>query len=610
MAKKFPNLLLGLLLVAVLAVATLQGRHVDHLRDCDHFYRWIISACTQVRIFGLPGTVLNKTDVDTNGQKEDYDLRLFHSLVEKSDSFLEDVPVADSDYDKDGNPYPKVVRYTAAPLDPKAESSDVEKGQIQSAEQVRRDWELWQMAQSKELAPLRSEFLAALRDGNLTSSGSQFNLSGMYEEHGTTANLANMFLGFRKMAANLIWLQIDKLWHKGAMYQMIPLMRTCVTLDPTFVDAFLVGAWHLSYNIPAKLEITPYELRTYHPEYDDWLGEREDFIYAGVEFLKDGIRKNPREYKLYFDLGFAIYEEKLDNIPKAIEYLSEAIRLDHDRWVRRQLYRELGEDGRLEESKAGWESYLEWQPGNEVAKRFIHLMDGAIKERNAEWASDRARAAEKRAELARQQGNEAVAKEWDAKAEEARTAEAEGYKEARAYWQQIVDDSNGEDTYALARVLLLNAREKVQQERYVEAIVDFDNARWASSTFWDEATDAMVQTKLKANQPLSLTEKRQLDRETDSLQYTRHLPKSIGGEHYRFDDGTWYEETRESRGEPKKIPRDSSELYELIYRHPQIAKTLDDLDGDIVLQAGDTWYYIDSPKPAMASKLYTPPPAA
>ncbi|GMV91553.1 MAG: hypothetical protein AMXMBFR82_13310 [Candidatus Hydrogenedentota bacterium] len=607
MSKKFPNLAIGLVVIAVLAVASLQGRRLDHLRDSERFYRWILSACTQVRIFGIPGTVIQP---DSQDRADEVDIQLFQRLVEESEVFLDDVPVAESDYDKDGEPFPKVVRYTSAPLEAaEMQGGEEERGQIESEEQERRDWELWRMARSNELAPLRADFVSALRDGRLTSSGSQFNLSGLYEERGTSISLANMFLGFRKMAANLIWLQVDKLWHQGSVHRMIPMMRTVVTLDPTFIDAFLVGAWHLAYNITAQLDFTPYELRTYKPEYQDWVGEREDFYYAGVEFLKDGIRKNPRNYKLYFDLGFGIYEEKLENIPKGIEYLSEAIRLDHDRWVRRQLYRQLGEVGRYEESKAGWESYLEWQPDNKFSPRFIQLMDGAIKERDANWASVRARAAEDRAALASEQGDEEQAREWSAKAQEAREIEAQRYEEARQYWQGIVDESGGDEMYALTRMLVLSGREKVQQERYVEAIVDFDRARWASDQFWDECTRLMLDTKLAANEPLAATEQSQLDREANSEQYVRHLPKTYQGEQYEFNDGTWYESAREARETVIDIQRGSAEMYELIYEHPEAGEPIEELDGDIVLQAGDAWYRIDSAEPALASRLYTPPAA-
>ncbi len=602
MFKKFPNLTLGLLLVLVLIAASAQGRRVSHLRDCDRFYRWMISACTQVRIFGIPGTTLQ----DAN-EKEGVDARLFRQLIEVSDPVLNDIPVGERDYDQNGEPYPKIVRFTAVPPDPEAEKSEKE-GLNQTPEQIERDKKLWKLAQSAEMEPLRIEFLTALRDGTLTSSGSQLNLSGLYdEERGTTVSLANMFLGFRKMAANLVWLEVDKLYHEGSMHRMLPLMKTCVTLDPTFIDAFLVGAWHLAYNHTAKLNDTPYELREYFPQYTEWLGEKEELYYSGVDFLEDGIRKNPREYKLYFDLGFGIYDEKLHNTPKAIEYLDEANRLYHDRWVPRQLYRLLGKNEQYEESKKGWEDYLEWQPQNQVAPRFIKLMEGAIKERDAEWASIKARAAEELAAQATAAGDTARAQEWQAKAQQAREAEAVGYEAARQFWQAIVDESEDSEVYAVARVLILNGREKVQQKRYIEAIVDFDRARWASDEFWQEGTDLMVETKVLANEPLALTEVRQREREQVQLEYTRHLPKSIGGKFFEFSDGTWTERAKGSSGEATQISRDSGAYFDLLFNHPEIGKALDELDGNVKLAVGETWYHVSSPTPALASKLYTPP---
>ncbi|MCL4694159.1 MAG: hypothetical protein KJ060_16810, partial [Candidatus Hydrogenedentes bacterium] len=77
-------------------------------------------------------------------------------------------------------------------------------------------------------------------------------------------------------------------------------------------------------------------------------------------------------------------------------------------------------------------------------------------------ASVRARAAEDRAALAVEQGDEEQAREWSAKAQEAREVEAQRYEEARQYWQEIVDESGGDEMYALTRMLVLSGREKVQ----------------------------------------------------------------------------------------------------------------------------------------------------
>ena len=80
---------------------------------------------------------------------------------------------------------------------------------------------------------------------------------------------------------------------------------------PNFVDAYLLGAWHLAYNLTAKLPETPEPMKVYFPKYGKRLGIKQEWYYIATEFLKDGIRKNPRDYRVYFDLGYGIYENKL-----------------------------------------------------------------------------------------------------------------------------------------------------------------------------------------------------------------------------------------------------------------------------------------------------------
>ena len=119
---------------------------------------------------------------------------------------------------------------------------------------------------------------------------------------------------------------MDRYWHKGMLYRMLPLMKTVVMLDPNFVDAYLVGSWHLAYNATAKMLDTPWPLREWDPELQACVGEKERYYHLAIQYLKDGIRKNPRDYRLYFDLGFCVYKEKMEDYENAVLYLSEAIR--------------------------------------------------------------------------------------------------------------------------------------------------------------------------------------------------------------------------------------------------------------------------------------------
>src|SRR5690606_5004053 len=161
------------------------------------------------------------------------------------------------------------------------------------------------------------------------------------------------------------WLQVDRYWHEGALFRMVPLMRTTVTLDPTFVDAYLLGAWHLAYNITAGLPETPEAEKVYDPKVGRRIGQKESFYYFAADFLKDGIWNTPKDYRLYFDLGFRVYHEKLDDNQQAARYLSEAVRYRHDVWVPRTLYRILEFNGQYEEALRGWKDYLRRYPQNE-----------------------------------------------------------------------------------------------------------------------------------------------------------------------------------------------------------------------------------------------------
>ena len=67
--QKLPNFVLGLLFLGFLSLAVVQGRYVDHLRESDMFYRWVISSANQVRLFGrlIDGGRLT-VDIDGEGQ--------------------------------------------------------------------------------------------------------------------------------------------------------------------------------------------------------------------------------------------------------------------------------------------------------------------------------------------------------------------------------------------------------------------------------------------------------------------------------------------------------------------------------------------------------------
>ncbi len=474
--NKSSNLKIGLLLAAVLAVSAWQGQRIQHLRESEMFFRWIIGESARARMFADTQTLEQEND----GPKM-MDSELLQRVSDAAQDHLRDVSVPDDVTDKEKGTLSKLVLVAAS----------------ESQEKT-----IWDLVCSDVLAAEREDFLKYSREKKLSSVASVFDTEAVYTEGGASVNIGNIFLGFRKIAANFVWLQVDKYWHEGLLFRMVPLMKTCVMLDPTFVDAYLMGAWHLAYNIPVQMDETPEPLKKYYPQYKARLGDKELYYYVAADFLKDGIRKNPRNYKLYFDLGYTIYNLKLKDYANSVKYLSEAIRNKHDKWVPRMLYIAMELNGQFEEAQKGWEKYLENEPENATAKRFIIRNRGRIEDRKAD---------------------EALSKVADAATpEEAQAARERAYalqKEAVKVWEEMGGPDGEDDPYAAARIMRLKAKRMLQQERYVEAVAILEHARFTSSEFFEEASGMIIEAKQKADIPLSLSEKLAIARREEAARY-------------------------------------------------------------------------------------------
>ena len=470
-------LVISAIIVVGLVVGAWQGGRLHDMRQAEGFYRWLLAAGNQVRLFG---ELEFAEDIQDPDAPEPVDNEFFARVAGALEPHFEHLPVEEEDLDDDGEPFPAVVR---------------------AVRQGGHEWDLYRLAESQELASLRQEFAQHLRDGRLQSVGEQFELADMYAQ-GTLVNLGNMFLGFRQMAANLVWLEVDKYWHQGAMHRMIPLMQTTVALDPSFVDAFLLGAWHIAYNMTAPMMDTPEPLKEYDERYDAWVGDKERYYFIAVEFLKDGIRKNPTDSRLYFDLGYSVYQEKLDDPTNAARYLGEAVKYPHESYMRRMLYHAYEGMGEYERAIAGWQDYLQDFPDNQVAPLFIQRNRGLILERDAEQAYA--------------QAHEYEAEGLETEAKQAREEAEERFSQARDIWEELIAMGGGEHPYAQTRLQRMEAIELFEEGRYYEAVAVLENARWESSEFFEEASEMIIEIKQEAGMPLTLSERQFLQRQEET----------------------------------------------------------------------------------------------
>ncbi len=453
-------------MVLILVLAAAQGRRVRHLRESEAFYRWMLAAAVNERLFQ-----------DESGQYKDKEL--FDQCNTASQSLAALAPAA-----------------PAAQEQPK-ESTEAAAGEVsqigRASQEYANDPKIWALARSNELADARAKFLKLARSQQL-----RFAQDIRYAEaEQSGVGLFNLFFGFRKVAANFIWIQVDRYWHQGENYRMIAMMKTCTALDPHFIEAYLIGAWHLSYNVTAKMMDTPWPQRKWEPRYGACVGEKEKYYHVAINFLKDGIHNNPRNYKLYFDLGFAVYKQKLKDYQNAVKYLSEAIRQPHDRWVPRQLFICQELNGQYAEALAGWEDYTRRFPetviGQDVGPRFIKRNQGHLLEKKSDDAFAAAAVATDPAEKERLR------------------QEALKFRQQAKDIYTVLGSTEGD-----ALKMRIEATELAEQKRYMEAVAVLDKARWECAELWDDLSRRIMRYKIEGGLPISLSEQKETERQKDA----------------------------------------------------------------------------------------------
>ena len=468
--KRHQKLVLAGAMIVILALAATQGRRVRHLRESESFYRWMLAAAVNERLFQ-----------DESGQFKDKEL--FDQCNAASKSLAGLVPAVAAVQKEQ-------PKQEAVP--PTANAGEV--SQIgQASQEYKNDPRIWALARSNELADARTSFLKLARSRQL-----RFAQDIQYAEaEESGVGLFNLFFGFRKVAANFIWIQVDRFWHQGENYRMIALMKTCTALDPHFVEAYLIGAWHLSYNVTAKMMDTPWPQRKWEPKFGACVGEKEKYYHIAINFLKDGIRNNPRNYKLYFDLGYSTYKQKLKDYPNAVKYLSEAIRQPHDRWVPRQLFICQELNGQYAEALAGWEDYArrfkDTLLAQDTAPRFIKRNQGHLLEQRSLEAFAKSAAAPDSAEAERLR------------------KEAQKLRSDAKDVFSVLGDTEGD-----AFRMRIEAEELREQKRYMEANALLDKARWECGELWDDLSHRIMQYKKEGNLPLSLSEQKEIEREKEA----------------------------------------------------------------------------------------------
>ena len=139
---------------------------------------------------------------------------------------------------------------------------------------------------------------------------------GMIRGEGGNSAFAALAGEFRATAANLLWIKVDKYHHDYMEHHSdwakdrdtLPLIRLVATLDPHFVEAYLTGGWMLGTG----------------------LGKRRE----AEEFLREGIRNNPKEWEPHSELAI-LYARHMHKPGPALVEARQAYKLAKDPFDRK-----------------------------------------------------------------------------------------------------------------------------------------------------------------------------------------------------------------------------------------------------------------------------------
>lgn len=130
------------------------------------------------------------------------------------------------------------------------------------------------------------------RLSNGLSEGSTYDALSPGEFIGTVASG-----GFRAAAVNFLWIRAMDAWEKKVWYEALTLYRLISRLQPRLSNIWIINAWNMIYNISVDIR---------HKELEDMSWK---WIKEGMDFLKEGIRRNPKNPELNFYLGWVYYDK-------------------------------------------------------------------------------------------------------------------------------------------------------------------------------------------------------------------------------------------------------------------------------------------------------------
>lgn len=113
--------------------------------------------------------------------------------------------------------------------------------------------------------------------------------------------------GFRELVAGILWVRADSFFDSGNYDAILPMIRLVTWLDPSQIDVYATGMWHIGYNFT-----------------DEQSRSDRRYIPQALALGREGARFNDHTYELFFELGWMWYHKIDDDYENAVKWWEEA----------------------------------------------------------------------------------------------------------------------------------------------------------------------------------------------------------------------------------------------------------------------------------------------
>lgn len=137
---------------------------------------------------------------------------------------------------------------------------------------------------------------------------------------GASVLSAFLFGGMRGVFVDILWMYMDHLWHSARFYKLPPLYELVTMLQPSFIEAWVMGGWHMAYNMSHELDNMTHLSPVLRKKIE------YDWIYRGISFLKAGLLQNPEKAKLAFEIAWTYYH-RLELFDASIPWFEKCLEL-------------------------------------------------------------------------------------------------------------------------------------------------------------------------------------------------------------------------------------------------------------------------------------------